>query len=364
MECRETLKLEHTKANIKYAERLRGEILNAIELGTFLYAKYFPESKQLAKLGQTASADQITVGELVREQLRLAEKTLAPSTLYHYQRSYEGQIKPQWETTRLSDLTPAALRAWIGGMTLKARTVRQLLIPLRSALEQAVNDDLIEANPLDRVRLGKILTKEAKKIEFIVDPFSAGEIQELLAACDGQERSMLQFAFATGMRPSEYIDLRWSSVDWIGNAVVVERANVIGVSREETKTDAGRRAVDLRNAALDALVAQRPLTALADDHVFHDPFYNSAWQDVGRVQKRWSIIIKRSKVRRRNLYQTRHTFASTLLSTGENALYVAKQMGHKDTAMITSTYGKWIEQEGGVLPHFYRRVAQKIAAIR
>jgi len=28
--CRETLKLEPTKANLQYAERLRGEILNAI----------------------------------------------------------------------------------------------------------------------------------------------------------------------------------------------------------------------------------------------------------------------------------------------------------------------------------------------
>lgn len=44
MECRETLKLARTKANILYAERLRGEILNAIEKKTFDYAKYFPGS--------------------------------------------------------------------------------------------------------------------------------------------------------------------------------------------------------------------------------------------------------------------------------------------------------------------------------
>jgi integrase len=37
--CRETLKLEPTKANLKYAERLRGEILNAIALGTFNLGK-------------------------------------------------------------------------------------------------------------------------------------------------------------------------------------------------------------------------------------------------------------------------------------------------------------------------------------
>lgn len=48
VQCRETLKLEVTPSNIKYAERLRCEILNTIERGTFSYADYFPQSN-LAK---------------------------------------------------------------------------------------------------------------------------------------------------------------------------------------------------------------------------------------------------------------------------------------------------------------------------
>ena len=84
MECRETLKLAHTKANILYAERLRGEILNAIEKKTFDYGKYFPGSGQLAKLGITMSADRITVGELVLQQMAQYERVLAPSTFKNY----------------------------------------------------------------------------------------------------------------------------------------------------------------------------------------------------------------------------------------------------------------------------------------
>ena len=41
-------------------------------------------------------------------------------------------------------------------------------------------------------------------------------------------------------------------------------------------------------------------------------------------------------------YQTRHTFASTLLSAGENPVWVASMMGHKDWAMIIKVYGRWI----------------------
>ena len=41
VQCRETLKLDPTPSNIKYAARLRSEIINAIEKGTFSYADYF-----------------------------------------------------------------------------------------------------------------------------------------------------------------------------------------------------------------------------------------------------------------------------------------------------------------------------------
>lgn len=364
MECREALKLPHTKANIRYAERLRGEILNAIELGTFNYAEYFPNSSALKKLGITETANTTTVGALIAEQMDQAKRTLAPSTQVAYRGSCNGFILPKWGDTLLSDLKPAALRAWIATLKLKARSVRQMLIPLRSALEQAVNDDLIEYNPLDRVKLNKILDKESKRVEFVPDPFSADEIRAILAACDGQHRNVLLFAFTTGMRPSEYVALRWSSIDWIHGTVAVERSRVVKVTRDETKTEAGMRIIDLRNGALDALMAQKQFTALQNDLVFHDPKYNKGWEGHEPIRNRWTLILRRAGVRHRNPYQTRHTFASTLLSTRENPMYVAKQMGHRDTTMVTRTYGRWIEQENGVLPDFYERIDSRRLAIK
>ena len=53
-------------------------------------------------------------------------------------------------------------------------------------------------------------------------------------------------------------------------------------------------------------------------------------------------MLHKAKVRNRNLYQTRHTYASSLLSAGENLFYAAKKMGHKDTSMVIRNYGKWI----------------------
>jgi integrase len=77
--------------------------------------------------------------------------------------------------------------------------------------------------------------------------------------------------------------------------------------------------------------------------IFHHPHLNKPWQTNAQIRRiYWTQALKRAGVRYRNPYQTRHTYASMLLSSGENMLWVAKQMGHCDTEMIIKIYGKWI----------------------
>ncbi len=53
----------------------------------------------------------------------------------------------------------------------------------------------------------------------------------------------------------------------------------------------------------------------------------------------WQPLLKRAEVRYRRPYQLRHTFASTMISSGENIHWVARQFGHKDVTMVLRTYG-------------------------
>lgn len=366
MECRESMKLKHTKQNINYATRLRGEVLNAIERGTFKYHEYFPNSNNARKFG--AAPVKATVGELLRDQIDIAKRTLSPSTYRGYQQVYDSHLEKQWDKTLLTDLTPAALRSWIGTLDCKIKTVRNILTPLRNALEQAVNDDLIEYNPLERVKLKKLMPKEALKSDFQADPFDLDEITAILAACDGQERNLYQFAFGTGMRTSELIGLEWHLIDWVHFQSAVEQARVEGELKKYPKTEAGKRKIDMTRSAHEALLAQQQYTKMEGNWVFHDPRYKTAWADDHAVKKRWMIILRKAGVRYRNPYQTRHTFASTLLSAGANPLYVAKQMGHKNVEMINRTYGRWIEQGNNPetrakLLSFFAHVSPKVGGI-
>lgn len=193
------------------------------------------------------------------------------------------------------------------------------------------------------------------KEEDDVDPFSQAEVKAILDACAGQIRNLFQFAFWTGLRTSELIALRWDDVDLVNRMLTVRRAQVR--KREKApKTKAGRRTVSLLQPAVDALLAQRQHTQLAGEHVFHNPRTGEAWLHDGPIRKTaWKPALKEAGVRYRHPYQTRHTFASTLLSAGENPVWVATMMGHKDWAMIIKVYGRWIPS---IAPDAGKKVAQ------
>ena len=56
--------------------------------------------------------------------------------------------------------------------------------------------------------------------------------------------------------------------------------------------------------------------------------------------------MKKAGLKYREMKQTRHSFATNALSIGENPLWIAKVMGHRDTDMIIRVYGKYIENAG------------------
>jgi integrase len=344
--CRETLKLEPTKANIKYAERLRGEIINAITLGTFNYAHYFPQSKRARLFGHVFA--KLTIRELLQQYMDIAEKTLEPSTVNGYQKVCEKHLYPAFGNFPIRELTSVVIRNWVIGLSITAKTVRNILTPLRNTLDQALNDGLIEQNPLNKLVLSKLLNKKTIKSNWEVDPFDKDEIKKILSEANGQIRNLFQFAFFTGLRTSELIALEWNDIDLQKGTARIIRAIVLK-QEKSTKTKSGIREILLLPPAIEALKAQKVFTFLEGKRVFHNPRTNISWETDGQIRKTaWIHLLKKAGIRYRNPYQTRHTYASMMLSAGENALWVAKQMGHRDTEMIIKHYGRWIPDKSTV----------------
>ena len=112
---------------------------------------------------------------------------------------------------------------------------------------------------------------------------------------------------------------------------------------ESTKMNAGRREVKLLERAMHALQEQKAFTWAKGEEVFQNPRLERRWEGDQPIRKTlWTGILQNAGVRYRNPYQTRHTYASMMLSAGEHPMWVAKQMGHTDWTMIARVYGRWM----------------------
>lgn len=348
--CREVLRLDPTAANVKFAANLLAEVKNKIAKGTFNYGEYFPESNRAALFGHVASRK--SLADLLDSYLAGCEKAcklgnLSPATINGYRKIIKAVKKLPLGKIALRDLSPLHIREYITGMDCTAKTARNYLSVLRAALDDAVNDGLIAANPIAGVAVKRILAKTARKSDYEVDPFTADEKAAIIeSAAEGHHRNLIRFGFFSGLRISELIALEWRDIAPDYSTAHVCRA-VVRKTVKGTKTEAGDRIIELQPEARQALQDQAALSKLMRGRVFLDPKAGAAWETDAQIRRRvWLPAITKAGVRYRNPYQLRHTFASALLSAGANPWWVADQLGHRGIEMVMRHYGAWIPQDG------------------
>ncbi|MCU7837939.1 MAG: site-specific integrase [Candidatus Thiodiazotropha sp. (ex Troendleina suluensis)] len=339
--CKERLKLKPTPANLKRAERHRAAVLDAIERGTFDYSVTFPGSPRAAMFSHEPGAAML-VRDYLDRWLKEIRPSLKASTFTIYRRMVNNQIIDNFGDLSLTQITWKGVRDWLAKKDASAKTKGNILSVLRTAFDDAVEDELLDANPLAGKKMRRKGNTRPKKDE--IDPFSAEERTAILSTAKGQERNLLQFAFWTGMRISELCGLDWGDVDWRGKRIFVQR--VITQHSEEPespKTAAGERYVKLLPVALEALKAQKAHTYLAGEEIFRNPRTDKRWTgDMVIRERMWKRILLRAGVRYRYPYQMRHTYASMMLQAGESVMWVAQQMGHTDWTFTARTYSRWV----------------------
>lgn len=329
----ETLNLAPTPANIKAAERTLAKIVSAIEAGVYRREDYFEGKGPKTKEGFAEYAD-----------AWVETLTVEASTKAAYIAALNSTWKPAFDGRALAEIRHSDVKKAVADKVksgVSGKTVNNYLTPLRKVFEAAVKDDLIPKDPADGVTSVGYQKPEP-------DPFTQGERDMILAHLkqryDEQVWNYYTFAFDTGVRPSEQIALGWPDIDWVRQKARISRARVRRQVKG-TKTNQVRE-IDLSDAAMAALTRQKAHTFMKDQDgpVFHNPRTAKPWHDE-RDQRRlyFKPTLTALGLRQRDAYQTRHTYASTLLMGGSNVAYISKQLGHSNIATTLNKYARWIE---------------------
>ncbi|MBB3642572.1 site-specific integrase [Variovorax atrisoli] len=324
---RERLDLAPTPSNIRYAEKLRAEILGKIERGTFSLAEYFPDSPR-AKM----DAPSLAFSQVAAEWLKVKAATIQHSTLDHYQQTVGAAYFDSVRDTRMDSLDFRAIMKLTAALPANPKTFNNFATVLRQILEYAFKAKLIR-EPLHE----HVMMRRRQKAQ--PDPFTLPEALLVLEAM-ATERARLYYevAFFTGMRPSELIALRWRNVNLARGQLTVTTALTRG-KEKDTKTSVVR-TLELTSRALAALKAQHKLTGQIE-HVFTDEDGSIFTTTDEPLRGWWKPAMLRAAVRTRDARQTRHTFATTCLMAGITPGWVATQLGHAPE-MFFRVYSRWI----------------------
>ncbi len=375
---RENLGVPDTPKNRKVAGELRSSVCFAIRMGSFDYAKQFPDSPNLKIFG-VVNKD-ITVAELAKKWLDLKKLEVSSNTMLRYESVVKNMIeliggKKMVAAITQENLLIARKELLTGFHVMKKRqkkaikgrrvpTVNNYMVIIAGMFQFAVDARYIDASPFEGISLLK--TSKA-----IPDPLTRDEFARLIDACHHQQmKNFWSLAVYTGMRHGELCGLAWEDIDLKAGTLTVRRNFTRAKEFTLPKTESGtNRVIHLVQPALDALKKQAELTRLGKQHrtevklreygratihpctfVFNPQITrrNNTREgyhySVCSVASSWEMLMRRSGIRYRKAYQSRHTYACWSLAAGANPNFIANQMGHTNAQMVFNVYGTWMSE--------------------
>jgi len=332
--------------------------------------------------GIVAIPTKATVNEHFDKWLEVVTHRVRPITLESYSIQLKNHVRPAIGERPLRTINGLALQAIYSQMLadgLSARTVRYTHGIIKDALKQAVSWRLLPRNPAADVELPRVQKQEMN----VLDQDQARAL--LTATREDRLAALFDLAIATGMRPGEYMGLRWQDLDFSNDRLVVRHSlsrNKKEWSLTEPKTPQSRRTIPLPKSTTAALQEhqERQVQERKDCKEWHEHdlvFTTTNGEPLERhnfIKRHFIPALKRAelgewetendenetdkKPRRRfvpgiRLYDLRHTCATLLLAGGTNAKVVAERLGHASIVMTLDTYAH-------VLPTMQEDAAKKL----
>ena len=270
----------------------------------------------------------------VREISRPVVKGLLESKLADEAASMQGQRKAERR----------------GKRKLARGSVRQLLTTLNAVLGEAVEDQLIAANPLRA--LGKKLGLRVHEKTGSVKAFDREQLAHFLREAEvttPEEYPIFAVMAQAGLRLGEALALRPASID-----LNRQQIRVTQQLRGGTKNNR-ERVVDMADVLRDVL--SRSLAAFREaelrlggeahwlffPELTATPEAKDEQRLAKRVGRRMARVLEVAGLPPHHTpHALRHTFGSLLVASGTSIAYVRDQLGHASIQMTVDVYGSWL----------------------
>jgi len=275
---------------------------------------------------------------------------LKPSTVISYRSMLEHGLIPALGEYELSGIGVEHVNKYLSEResTLKAKTLRNHLTLLHKLFADAREGDYLAVNRLNgsrALRRPKALREEDSKEVEILDP---AEVNRLLDSVDRHYYALFLTAVSTGMRLGELLGLQWGDLDPTKKIIQVRRTLYKG-SYYVPKTKLSKRAIDVGDqllVTLQGIERERfgSTAAPVDAPMFTTP--DGVLIDPDNLRHRiWLPTLAKAKLRHVVIHSLRHTYASLLISQGENPKYIQTQLGHSSIKLTMDTYGHLFPRE-------------------
>jgi integrase len=272
------------------------------------------------------------------------------STLAAHKDIIRLHLAPAFPKMLLQGLRTEHIQAFINRQVRQGfapATVKRQMATLKTALKQAVKNQLIMRNPAEYVNMPKMEQKEIKSltIEEVIAPKSV--------IPDDTEGRALLFILGTGLRVSEACGLRWCDVSAEGISVnqITYTLNKKRIY-EAPKTKAGKRFIPLTDKLYALLDTQRQSQrrervkagaawqggepCKREQPVFATELGTPA--DRSNIGRKLRACLDAAGLEHRGVHALRHTFASIWVQSGVDVETLSEMIGHTKVAFTMQTY--------------------------
>ncbi len=287
---------------------------------------------------------------------------------YSTQRDRQRHLRPGALVDRtlgnipIGEFTPATIRDWWSENIRSSpsrgdKTGNNYLNAISAVVQRAIEYEFLESDPIAaflavqkrRKRRTKKFREETEAGGNVNAIENMGEVERILVEARREgliHHVHILLMLDAGLRMGEAIALRWGKIYWgedendLSRHLMIDESNPRGAGNIERPKSGRKRRVGLSRRLRRALLElQREQFKPGPDQ-----FIVTHRQDMWR-RKHWRRILERARTGYRKPKDLRDTFASQLLTAGNDLAEISHQLGHSAVSTTEGHYAKWIERE-------------------